>query len=76
MANTNLLKSLVEKEMISTFCQKHQIELLHLSTKQIHSIFNDMEPDLIGYQPCQKALYIGEITTSGLWIIIMATGDM
>lgn len=65
MANTNLLKSLVEKEMISTFCQKHQIELLHLSTKQIHSIFNDMEPNLIGYQPCQKALYIGEITTSG-----------
>ncbi len=65
MANTNLLKSLVEKEMINTFCQKYQIQLLNLSTRQLHNIFNDMEPDLTGYQPSQKALCIGEITTSG-----------
>lgn len=65
MANTNLLKTVVEKEMISTFCKKHQIDLLNLSTKQIHNIFDDMEPDLVGYHELEKTLYLGEITTSG-----------
>jgi hypothetical protein len=64
VANTQKLK-LVEAEMIDTFCSRNQIRALALSRDQIHSIFGDMEPDLVGYHPLQRTLCIGEITTSG-----------
>jgi|GEM_PF-1812487 len=65
MANTNLLKTVVEKEMIDAFSKKYSILPINLSKKQMHEIFDDMEPDLIGYHIQEKALYLGEITTSG-----------
>lgn len=65
MANTNLLKTVVEKEIIASFCNKHKLQLIDLSKKKMHEIFDDMEPDLVGYHALDKSLYIGEITTSG-----------
>ncbi|MBU3145807.1 hypothetical protein [Clostridium sp. CF012] len=65
MANTNLLKTVVEKELAENFCIKYELEQLTLPQKQMHNIFSNMEPDLIGINRNQKTLYLGEITTSG-----------
>lgn len=64
MADTSYLKK-VELEIKISFCEKHQLELLELSKNQVQSVFNHMEPDLVGYNYENKTLYIGEITTSG-----------
>lgn len=63
VANTNLLKTVVEPEIIENFCNKHQLQIIKLSKQQIKEVFDDMEPDLIGYR--DNTLFIGEITTSG-----------
>lgn len=65
MANTNQLKTVVEKEMIDTFCKNYGIEILKLSTKHQQDIFCGMEPDLIAYDKKNNTLFLGEITTSG-----------
>ena len=65
VANTNLLKTVVEPEIIENFCSKHQLQIIKLSRKQMKDVFDDMEPDLIGYHDIDNTLYIGEITTSG-----------
>ncbi|MTI71080.1 MAG: hypothetical protein FH751_12595 [Firmicutes bacterium] len=67
MANTNKLKTVVEKEMIDRFCDKYEIKPLKLDLQKnkIHTIFSGMEPDLIAYHEEERILYLGEITTSG-----------
>lgn len=65
MANTNELKTLVEKELLQFFCQKNELIQLNLTRAQVKQIFNDMEPDLIAYGNHDKTLYVGEATTSG-----------
>lgn len=65
MANTNQLKKIVENEIINTFCEKHKVRRMDISRKDLHTIFFDTEPDLVGYDEQSKTLYIGEITTSG-----------
>lgn len=65
MANTNLLKTIVEPEIIESFCYTYKLKPLSLSFKEKHHVFFDMEPDLIGFQEDSKTLFLGEITTSG-----------
>lgn len=65
MANTRLLETKVESEIIESFCNKYQLKRVNLSKRQIKEVFDEMEPDLIGYRDIDNTLYIGEITTSG-----------
>ena len=65
MANTNVLKTVVEQELVQFFCQKNKLEPINLKKSQVKDIFSGMEPDLIAYNPTDKTLVIGEVTTSG-----------
>ena len=65
MANTNLLKTVIEPEIVEIFCNKYQLQKINLPKYKIKQIFDDMEPDLLGYHAIDNTLYIGEITTSG-----------
>lgn len=65
VANTNLLKTVVEPEIIENFCSKHQLQIIKLTKNQMKDVFDDMEPDLIGYRDIDNTLFIGEITASG-----------
>ncbi len=65
MANTNLLKTVVEKEIIKMYCEKHVASQIELSIKMVKFIFDGTEPDLVAYRAADRTLHLGEITTSG-----------
>lgn len=65
MANTNLLKTVVEPELIRLFAEKYKCRVLDLSRTQLKYVFSEMEPDLVAVDNQGVNLYIGEITTSG-----------
>jgi hypothetical protein len=68
MANTTVLKNIIEPELERGFFLKYgHLEKMRPkpTNAELRDIFMDMEPDLIGVGSISSILYIGEITTSG-----------